>query len=93
MVACAAAASTPSRAQACSFIECERWLDVDLAQVGPIPAGETALVLRPVLSEEFPRFNLEGSQAAVTVTGTLDGVRQSDALPIRRPSRRQPPPP
>lgn len=60
----------PSRAEACSFIECERLVDVELAQAGPIPAGETALVLRPVLAEEFPRFNPEKSQAAVTVTVT-----------------------
>ena len=64
-------AAAPSRAEACSSIECERLVDVELAQVGPVPAGETALVLRPVLTEEMPaRFNAEASPAAVTVTVT-----------------------
>jgi uncharacterized protein (TIGR03382 family) len=66
----------PSSAEACSISECERLVDVELVQDGAIPAGETALVLRPVLSEDFPRFNPEKSQAAVavTVTPTMGGA-------------------
>lgn len=60
----------PSPAEACSYIECERLTDVELVHDGPIPAGETALVLRPVLAEDFSIFNGEKSQAALTVTVT-----------------------
>jgi MYXO-CTERM domain-containing protein len=63
-------ALAPARAEACSFIECERIVDLELASPATIPAGATAVVLRPVLSPEFPRFNPEKSQAAVTVTVT-----------------------
>jgi hypothetical protein len=63
--------AAPSRAEACSFIECERLVGVELAQPGPIPAGETALVLQPVQPEDTPvLFNAEGSAAAVAVTVT-----------------------
>lgn len=63
-------AALPSRAEACSYQACERLIDVELMPAGTIPAGETALVLRPVLAEEFSWFNPEKSQAAVTVTVT-----------------------
>ncbi len=68
-------ATAPSRAEACSIIECERLVDVELTQAGPIPAGATALVLRPVLADEFARFNPEKSAVAVvmTVTPTMGG--------------------
>jgi MYXO-CTERM domain-containing protein len=60
----------PSRADACTFIECERIVDLELALPATIPAGSTAIVLRPVQSPEFPRFNPEKSQAATSVTVT-----------------------
>lgn len=63
-------ALAPARAEACSFIECERIVDLELAVPATIPAGSTAIVLRPVQAPEFPRFNAEKSQAATTVTVT-----------------------